>query len=152
MLISTEELDTEDTGDSVKWLIICSLCQKQYINSLYSQNKCGETTCLWGALFRIHTQQSIFDKLTNGLSKRVSWISQFWQQCIVIEPLERGYNFPPEVRIVLDSFNTRPLGCPHHKSHTSFSHILPCTPEPGSNNCGYALELVCHLQAVRGRF
>ena len=57
MLISTEELDTEDTGD---WLIICSLCQKHYINSLYSQisvvrqHGCGEHY-----LEYIHNNQSL---------------------------------------------------------------------------------------------
>ena len=61
MLISTEELDTEDTSDSVKWFIICSLCQKQYYNSLYSQNKCvvRQNVYVEHYLEYIHNNQSL---------------------------------------------------------------------------------------------
>ena len=75
--------------------------------------------------------------------------SEFWQQCIVIKSLEGGYNFSLEVRIVRDSFNTCPVGRPDNKvtpASSTYSHA------PLNHNCGYALGLVYHLQAVRGRF
>ena len=92
--------------------------------------------------------QSVLKKFTNRLSNRLSWAGQFWQQCVVIKLLNGGYNFSPEVRIVVDSFN----GLSILQSHTSFVCILPCTLGFGSSNCGLALGQAYHLRVLRVSF